>query len=287
MVSGGPLSILELLKRSEDFLREHGCQSPRLDAQVLLADVLGCDRVMLYVDYAKPLTEQELDTYRTFIRRRANHEPVAYITGTKEFWSMEFSVDTRVLIPRPDTETVVEEALDRCKKMHIKDLVDVGTGSGCLCAALLKEFDGSHALAVDSEDGALEVAEHNLKKLGFEDRVMCMHGSLLDGALDRTFDLLCANLPYIPRAELELLPDQVRLYEPISALDGGEDGLDSIRKLIECAPDHLNPGGVLILEIGHKQAERVQALCLAEGLTSVRVRQDLAGLDRVVSAARV
>ncbi len=287
MTPSGPLKVLELLRRSEDFLREQGCASPRLDAQVLLADVLNCDRVKLYVDYAKPLTDEERSKFRTFVRRRANHEPVAYITGKKEFWSMEFSVDPRVLIPRPDTETLVDEAKDRCPGGTGLKLVDVGTGSGCLCAALLKEIEGSTAVAFDLKNDTLELARENLRNLGFEDRVSFIRGNLLDGLGDSTFDLICANLPYIPTAELDDLPDDVRLFEPICALDGGQDGLDFIRPLVHSAPSRLNKGGILVLEVGQGQAGQVQQLCLDTGLQAVQVRRDLAGLERVVSAMRV
>ena len=287
MAPGGALKVLELLQRSEDFLREQGCASPRLDAQVLLADVLKCDRVKLYVDYAKPLTEQERDQYRTFIRRRANHEPVAYIVGTKEFWSMEFAVDSRVLIPRPDTETLVEEALERCRgKTHV-DLVDVGTGSGCICAALLKEIQNSSAVAIDSADGAMELAEKNFRSHGLQDRVTCIRGDCLCGLGDKRFDLVCANLPYIPSAQLDSLPDDVRLFEPLAALDGGPDGLDVIRSLVDGIADSLNSGGVLVLEVGQGQAEQVWRMCDDARLGSVNIRKDIGGVERVVSAMRV
>lgn len=286
-MTSSPLRVLEVLTRAEGFLREHGAASARLDAQLLLAHVLGCDRVRLYVDHEKPLADEERGAYRELIRRRANGEPVAYLIGHKEFWSLRLAVDPRVLIPRPDSETLIEEAEALFAAQPPERFADVGTGSGCLAAALAGCFPQASGVALDSQADALALAAENFAALGLSDRLEVHQGNLAEALDADAFDLVVANLPYIPTADLDGLARDVREHEPLSALDGGPDGLDLIRELVRTVGSRLRPGGWVLLEVGQGQATEVAGLCAGAGLAEVHTRSDLGGVERVVAARRV
>jgi release factor glutamine methyltransferase len=275
-------TVLEVLNQADEYLAQNGCPAARLDAQVLLAHVLQTQRVQLYVDHARPLCERELAAYRQLVARRARHEPVAYLVGEKEFWSLPIRVDPRVLIPRPDTETVLE-AVAELEAPQV--FADVGTGSGCLLCALAGMFPESQGVGVDSDEQALLVARDNIDRLKLSDRVELRRGNLLEPLSGERVDLVCANLPYIPTGDLESLPADIRLYEPLSALDGGPDGLESIRTLLGQLPG-LPGCGSLVLEVGAGQAPAVADLCAQAGFTQVCARRDLAGIERVIVAKR-
>jgi release factor glutamine methyltransferase len=275
-------TVLEVLNKADEYLAQNGCPAARLDAQVLLAHVLKTERVQLYVDYARPLCEEELSAYRKLIARRAKHEPVAYLVGEKEFWSLSFRVDPRVLIPRPDTETVLE-AVGELPAPRV--FADVGTGSGCLLCALAGMFPDARGVGVDSDEQSLIVAQDNADHLGLSARVELRRGNLLEPLFGEEYDLICANLPYIPTGDLESLPPDIRLYEPLAALDGGPDGLESIRTLLGQLP-RLSGCGALVLEVGAGQAPRVADLCAQAGFAQVDARRDLARIERVIVAKR-
>lgn len=258
--------------------------SPRLDAELLAAHAFGLTRVHLYTQFDRPLLPAELASFRELVKRRQAGEPVAYITGRKEFWSLDLAVDRRVLIPRPDTETAVEEGLERLKERTAETparIADVGTGSGAIALALAKNHPGAAVFASDVSPDALAVARANAERLGLA--VTFLEGSLAEPlrGCDR-FDLIVANLPYVRADDIPRLSPEVR-SEPLLALDGGADGLDLVRALVAAAPEVLVPGGALVLEIGESQAEATAALCRAAGLQNVRIRADLGGIDRVVS----
>ena len=275
-------TVLEVLKKADDYLAQKGCPAARLDAQVLLAHVLKTRRVQLYIDYARPLCDEELSAYRRLVSRRAKHEPVAYLVGEKEFWSLPIRVDPRVLIPRPDTETVLE-AVGELEAPRM--FADVGTGSGCLLCALAGMFPGARGAGVDSDELALQVAQDNVDHLGLSARVDLLRGNLLEPFFEKAVDLICANLPYIPSGDLQSLPPDIRLYEPLTALDGGPDGLESIRTLLGQLP-RLQSCGALVLEVGAGQAPAVENLCSRAGFERVYARRDLAGIERVIVAKR-
>lgn len=258
-----------------------GIPSARLDAQVLLAHVLQCERVALYTAFDKPLGEEELRAYRELIKRRLAGEPTAYLVGEREFWSLRLHVDRRVLIPRPDTELLVEVALEllRGREGEVR-IADIATGSGAIAIALAHELPHARVVATDVSADALEVAAHNASVHGVDQRVSFRLGDLtaaLAGAAP--FDLLVANLPYIRSAEIATLDREVRT-EPRLALDGGADGLDLVRRLIGGAPAHIAPGGAIALEHGYDQGAAVAGL-LADEFDDVVVRRDLAGQPRV------
>jgi release factor glutamine methyltransferase len=278
-----PLRLLDWTTRR---FEAAGIDSPRLAAQVLLAHALRCDRVGLYLQFDKPLGGDELDRYRELVRRRLAGEPVAYLVGSQEFWSISLAVDERVLIPRRDSETVIEAVLeeiaDRAAPLAV---ADVGTGSGALALALARELPASRVVATDLSAGALAVAGANAAQLGLTDRVELREGDLLAPLAGEPFDVLVANLPYVRSGDIDALSAEVR-REPRQALDGGPDGLDLIRRLASGAARHLTPGGLLALEHGFDQGPAVRdVLAAAPGpLESARTRADLAGQPRVTTA---
>lgn len=277
-------TILRVLEWTEQRFRERGVGAPRLDAQLLLAHVLGRDRVYLYTHFDQPLAAAELAAYRALIQRRLSGEPVAYLVGTKEFRSLELAVDARVLVPRPDTETVVEAALALLPAGGGR-LVDVGTGSGAIALALKQARPELEVLAVDRSADAAAVARANAERLGLA--VEVLEGDLLAPVAARAPLLaVVSNPPYIPTAQIESLAAEVR-REPRLALDGGADGLVVIRRLIAEAPPLLGAGGALVLEVGVGQAPSVTALFAADGRWSAAAAtRDLAGIERVVAARR-
>jgi release factor glutamine methyltransferase len=269
---------------AEDFARK-GFSSPRLDAELLLGHVLGLDRIRLIVDANRPLAERELTAYRELIKRRRRGEPIAYIRGEREFYGLPFRVDSRVLVPRPDTETLVETALRRTKPRSLYGrALDLCTGSGCVAIAFARSRPTWRVTGSDLSSDALAVARENRERLGSVHNTSFTEGDLFAPlAPAACFELITGNPPYIPRAEIAELAPDVRDFEPRLALDGGDDGLDLVRRIIEEAPSHLAPGAVLALEIGYGQAAAVTALFEQRGFRDVARDKDYGGVERVVS----
>ena len=249
-----PWTIGRLLDWTARFLAEKGSESPRLDAEVLLADVLGCERIALYTRYDEVAGEEPRQRYRALIRRRVEGCPVAYLVGRKEFFSLRLEVGPAVLIPRPDTECVVIECLRLLRGIAEPTMVDVGTGSGAIAIAVTKQHAGVRVTATDLSPEALAVAQRNAARHGVADRIRFVQGDVLAalGAEER-FDLIASNPPYIPTEELAALPIGVRDYEPRPALDGGPGGFVVFDRIVDQAPRHLKPGGWLVVEIGSAQ----------------------------------
>jgi release factor glutamine methyltransferase len=266
-------------------LKENRIESPQLDAEVLLAHSLGLSRSELYVHLdGRPSAEAE-ETFRTLVSRRLQHEPVAYITGQKEFYGLGLQVDGRVLIPRPETETLVEVALTIGRQRQIPQLVEVGAGSGAVAIALAVNLPWAEIYAIDSSSDALTVAEENCRRHGVLDRVHLILGDLL-APLPESVGLIVANLPYVSQDELTTLAPDITEYEPLGALDGGPDGLDHIRRLLEQAGPCLRPPGMICLEIGASQALSVNEIARNQfPAATVGLVRDLAGLDRVAIIA--
>ncbi len=230
---------------TEDF-KSRGIASARLDAELLLAYLLNTERIFLYTNFDRPLEEAELASFRQTIIRRRKGEPLAYITGTKEFWSMSFEVSPSVLIPRPDTETLVEAAISRMGDYGTA--LDLCTGTGCVAAALASEKTKWKVDAVDISHDAVLVAKRNIERLGMKERVNVFKGDLFEPVASMHYDIITANPPYIPDEDIPNLQKEV-LFEPQLALSGGKDGLDLARRIIEQASDFLNPGGFLLMEL--------------------------------------
>jgi release factor glutamine methyltransferase len=272
---------------SEDFARR-GNASPRLDAELLLGHVLGVDRIRLVLDSARPLSAPELSAYRELIKRRRRGEPVAYIRGEREFYGLRFLVDRRVLVPRPDTETLVEVALERTRACALYGrALDLCTGSGCVAVAFARERRNWRVTGTDVSSEALALARENAARLGSIWGMRWLESDLFAAlAPTERFELITANPPYVPAAEIATLDPDVRDFEPRLALDGGADGLALVRPIAESARKFLVAGGLLALEVGHDQAERVAALLAALGYVRVERRRDYGGHERVVSGIK-
>ncbi|HEY0708204.1 MAG TPA: peptide chain release factor N(5)-glutamine methyltransferase [Polyangia bacterium] len=277
-------TILEVIKWTTSRFAERGLPTPRLDAELLAAHAFGMARIGLYAHFDRPLQPPELAALRELVKRRQAGEPVAYLTGHKEFWSLDLLVDPRVLIPRPDTETAVQTALELVRAMPEASpprVADIGTGSGAIALALKKELPNAAVFAVDVSADALTVARSNAEKHGLA--VEFLEGRLAAPlAAHAPFDLVVANLPYVPAGDIAGLAPEVR-REPKLALDGGPDGLDLVRTLVTQVPAVLRPGGAIVLEIGIGQAAATAALCRAAGFVDVTITRDLDGIERVVT----
>jgi release factor glutamine methyltransferase len=290
-----PTRLIDYLTLAYRHLEKKGIASPRLDAELLLAATLGLSRIELYTNHDRPLDRGEVDRFRELVRRRAGREPVAYITGKREFWSMEFSVDRRVLIPRPETELLVEVTLERLRNGSGPGcpgplrLLEIGTGSGAVAVALATELPGATVVATDASAAALEVAPANARAHGVTERLRFVHGDafvpLAGRAQRERFHAIVSNPPYCGADEIAAMEPEVREWEPRSALVAGHDGMDVTRRLVEGAPDFLEPGGWLVLEMG-TQASPTRDLFSQDGWQEVATVSDLAGHPRVIAARR-
>jgi release factor glutamine methyltransferase len=284
------MTVGELLKKTSQWLSARGSSSARLDAELLLARVLECERIKLYASFEQPLSKEELDRYRELVLRRGELEPVAYILGSREFYSRDFLVDPRVLIPRPDTEVLVDTVLELLGTEPEEGVVlDYGTGSGAIAVTLAAERTSLRLLALDISPQALDVAKSNVKTHGLEDRVGFVQSDGLSQLPERFLGQLAAivaNPPYIAAEEKHTMAEDVLVYEPHTALFPGDDPLVHYQRLAQEGDRWLRDDGLLALEVGHKQAAQVATILEAHNWRDIKVRSDLARIDRVVSARR-
>lgn len=277
--SGEAWTLLKLLRWATDFFSSKGIDNPRLDAELLLADVLGLDRVGLYMNYDRPLNAEELDKLRPLVKRRGQREPLQYLLGSTEFWSLEFKVSPAVLIPRADTEILVEEALSKAAESGT--LLDVGTGSGAIVVSLAHELEQWQCEGIDISLEALAVAQFNADNNQVAERTKLFQADL-NRLPDKKYNLIVSNPPYIAQDEWDSLMPEVRDHEPRLALIADKDGLACYQSLVEQATERLHAGGWLLVEIGYRQAEAVKQLFSAAGFEAVYMREDYAGQPRVV-----
>ncbi|MEE2751609.1 MAG: peptide chain release factor N(5)-glutamine methyltransferase [Myxococcota bacterium] len=278
-------TVVEVLRKSQAWLEQKGSPSARLDAELLLADALGLERLEVYLQFDKPLTEPELATMREHVRRRGRREPVASILGEKEFYSLPFKLAPGILVPRPDTESLVEAGLELIPEDSECFVADIGAGSGCVGLTLAHHRPDMKLYAVDIEPTALSVIKENTQSMGLAGRVAILHGSLMEPIPnERPVDVVVSNPPYIPTAEIDRLPPEISEHEARSALDGGIDGLDVYRSLVPSAAARARIG--IAMEVGDGQAESVASLFEEAGLSSISIRKDLAGINRVVIGKR-
>ena len=278
-------TISQQLKLATEKLKAAGIDTPRLDAEVLLAYVLNTRRLALYVHIAKVLTDEQITRYQNLIKRRLDRVPVAYLTGHKEFMGLNFAVTPDVLIPRPDTEVLAQGVIENLYSFNraIK-IADLGTGSGAICVSILKFVENVTAEAVDISKKALEIAQFNAQKFNVEDRINFHLGNLFEPLEGQIFEVIVSNPPYIATGDFKNLQPEIE-DEPHLALDGGIDGLNFYRKIIDAAPKFLADDGFLAMEIGFNQAEDVQKLIDDSGkFKYLQIWKDLAGIKRVIAA---
>ncbi|MDR2339236.1 MAG: peptide chain release factor N(5)-glutamine methyltransferase [Deltaproteobacteria bacterium] len=284
-----------ILDVTAGFLKKKNPESPpRLDAELLLSKVLGIPRVGLYINFDRVLNEEEVSGYRELVRRRGRHEPVAYILGEKEFYKLPLKADPRALIPRPDTEHLVDEALRILRAVPAQDpatagrrpaVADLGCGSGAIALAIAKEYPLALVEASDISKDALSLAKENALALGLQDKVAFHEGDLFQAPFENArFDLICANLPYVPSGLLPTLPPDVAGFEPWGALDGGPDGMGLTGRLLKESQDRLHPGGHILLEIDPSQLGPLSELASSLGLLPQEPIRDYSKRERVFSA---
>lgn len=277
-------TVRKVLGWTQGHFEKKGIDAPRLTSEILLSHVLGVDRVRLYVDLDKPLKKEELASYRALIERRLKREPTQYLVGFKEFYGRKFAVSRHVLIPRPETELLVEAVLQRLPKDAPSRVLDLCTGSGCIAITIAAEREQASVFATDLSPDACEVARGNAEKLHVGSRVTVKDGDLFAPIPEgMKFDVVVSNPPYIPSAEVKTLMPEV-LQEPLLALDGGADGLDIIRRIAKDARARLKVGGTLALELSETQGAAVKSVLEAAGWAFVRIEKDLQRNDRFAFA---
>lgn len=278
------LTLLEVVKRTTDFFAQHGVEQPRLNAELIIAHALGIDRMQIYLQFERPLAEAQLEAIRPLVRRRGRREPLAYVLGTAAFGDLVLRVDRRVLVPRPETEQLVELVKDTLPEPP-RRLLDLGTGSGAIVCALARLYPEAKALGVDSSADALALARENAAATGLAARVEFRSSDWFAALAEgERFDLVVANPPYLTEAEWSAAEPEVQVHEPRCALIAAEDGCADLLHIIRGAPRHLTPGGWLFLETGIAQHQRLLEACRDAGLADALSRRDWAGRDRFVFA---
>jgi len=276
------VTVLEVLQNTATYFAKKKVESPRLNIEHLLADVLGKRRIDLYLEFDRVLTEQELDLLREKVRRRAEGEPLQHILGRWDFFGRTFKTDARALVPRPETELLVETVLAEMRSTQEGRLIDVGTGAGILAITFALEKPGLTICATDISDSALALARENAERLGVLSRVEFIQSELVE-AVQGPFEWVVANLPYIPTTDLPDLPSEVR-FDPVAALDGGTDGLVPMRKLVESIRSKLSSNSLIALEVGSGQAAAVRDILAQLNYRDISLRKDYQGIERILIA---
>ncbi len=280
------LTVLEIIKRTTEFLAGKGIESPRLNAELLIGHALQRKRMQLYLEFERPLAEAELETIRPLVRRRAQHEPLQYIVGETDFFGLRLKVDRRALIPRPETEQLVEHVVALFSSEPPASVLDLGTGSGAIALALAKHFPQAMVVAVDSSEAALALARENAASTSLTERVQFQLSDWLAAISPREFDVIISNPPYLSDVETAETALEVHGFEPIGALAAAEEGIADLARIIHDSPPYLRLGGVLALETGISQHAKLAALAQSAGFVRTDSKRDLAGRDRFVFAFR-
>jgi len=281
------LTILEAVKLSANYLQEKGIESPRLNAELLLAHLLDCKRLDLYLLYDRPLKENEVVLYRELLKKRSSFVPLQYLVGEVEFYGLEFNVDSSVLIPRPETELLVETVIEENKKPNLR-ILDIGTGSGIIAVAFAKNFEQPELFALDVSDGALENAKKNAIKNNVADRIKFLQLDTRKNLPfeDESFDIIVSNPPYISKDEFPKLQTELRVFEPAIALTDYSDGLSFYRTISEKAAGLLKSKGKVYFEVGKDQSIMVKKIMEGNGFINIKIKKDFQEIDRVISGEK-
>ena len=278
------MTIRDIIIKYSEELKEMS-DTPRLDVEMILQKALGdVDRIYIHINLDKELSKEQYDLFLELIKDRLNGRPVAYIVGNREFMGLDFFVKEGVLIPRPDTEPLVEELIELCKMKNEVDILDIGTGSGAITISLAKYIEKSKLTSFDISDIPLEVGKKNAISNGVDHKIEFIKSDLFSAIKNKDikFDIIVSNPPYIPKRDMDTLHTQVKDYEPYNALEGGEDGLDFYRDITEQSKDYLKSNGILAYEVGHDQAKEVSEIMKNNGYTKIYTKKDIQGIDRVV-----
>jgi release factor glutamine methyltransferase len=277
------LTVLEVIKKTTEFFTAKGIESPRLNAELLVGSALGLKRMQLYLQFERPLAEADLEKVRPLVRRRGQREPLQYILGETEFCGLRLKVDRRALIPRPETELLIEIVVAACSVPPLR-VLDLGTGSGAIALALAKAFPAADVVAVDRSPDALALAQENAAAAGLERPVTFLESNWFTALATEKFDLIVSNPPYLSADETAQTSAEVRQFEPASALTSADEGRADLLQIIQAAPAYLRPGALLALETGIAQHAALRAAVEAAALTDFASRPDLTGRDRYVLA---
>ncbi|AXU51688.1 TPA: peptide chain release factor N(5)-glutamine methyltransferase [Clostridioides difficile] len=277
------MTIKDIIIKYSDKLKDIS-DTPRLDTELLLQKTLGVDRLYIHLNLNKELTEEQKTKFIGFAEERLNGRPIAYIVENREFMGLDFFVKEGVLIPRPDTETLVEEIIEICREKKDVSILDIGTGSGAITISLAKYIENSKIMSFDVSEIALEIAKKNAIINEVGEKIKYINSDLFTAISDSNikFDIIVSNPPYIKKQDIETLHKQVKDYEPYNALEGGEDGLDFYRRITEQGKKYLNKRGILAYEVGHNQAEDVINIMKSNGYKKIYTKKDIQGIDRVV-----
>ena len=278
------LTVLQAIQKTTDYLAQKGIDSPRANAEILLADILRCKRLNLYLMFDRPLTKDETEKYREYLKRRSKFEPLQYITGTVDFFGMQFRVTPSVLIPRPETEILVETIINSVDVKNKINILDIGSGSGNISIALAKNIEHSFVTGVEISKEAIDVALSNLKMHSLEDKVKFINADILNDDLSKAgkFEVIVSNPPYISGSEFENVQKEIKDFEPQIAVTDFGDGFLFYRVISKLAYKLLNPGGKLFFELGIHQSEKVKDILSQNNFTDIIIVKDYQDIDRVI-----
>ncbi len=277
-------TVLELLNLTTNFFEQKGIDSARLNAELLLAEILKCKRLDLYLSFDKPVKEEEVDNYRAFVKRRGNREPLQYILGHVEFYGLTFFINKDVLIPRQETEILVEAVLNSTDKEAQLNILDIGTGSGIIAVALAKHLPNAKIVAVDKSPETLTVAKQNAETHNVSQRITYLQNDVLISSLpiDGKLDIIVSNPPYVSQLEFQSLQKEIVDHEPDFAVTDFSDGLTFYRKIIESSKKYLNENGKIFFELGAGQSTQVKSLFELHNFSSIEIKKDYSNIDRVI-----
>lgn len=283
------ITVLESIRLSAQYLSEKGIESPRTNAELLLAGIIGCKRLELYLSFDRPLSESELNQYREFLKRRGNFEPLQYILGTVDFYGLELNVDSNVLIPRPETEILIETILNQFSKKQSIFVLDIGCGSGNISIALAVNLPLAKIFSTDISNGALSVAKKNSEKFNVEQRINFIRHNILKDSLESLplFDIIVSNPPYVSKESYAELQKEIRNYEPREAVTDEKDGYTFFKAIAEAASIRLKENGKLFFEIAEGQSEEVKNILMENKFSNICIIKDYHGIDRVILGERL
>jgi release factor glutamine methyltransferase len=279
------ITVLEVIKLSTEYLQKKGVEAPRANAEILLAEILKCKRLELYLAFDKPLAENEVQNFREAIRKRGLRIPLQYIVGNVEFYGLKLIVNESVLIPRPETELLVEKIINESDKSASLKILDIGVGSGNISLSILKNLPNTNVVAIDISEGTLEVAKQNAELNSLQDRIELKHFDIMQDDLNTLgkFDLIVSNPPYVSVNDFESLEPELNLHEPKIALTDNSNGISFYKKIIEVSDQILGKHGKIYFELGMGQSSKVKNLFEQKGFNNIIVTKDYSGIDRIIS----